>query len=159
MLTCVFEKFTKVSVNEFGFNPLFCVSLPGYTWQCGLKYTGINLQALQDKKMILLIENNILRALGSIMGDCYVKSDDNKKILYLDATNLYGHSTGSPLLYDEIDKNVKLEDILKTPDDSDIGYFIEVDLIYPVNVKENTKHFPFAPENKKNLILILLVVI
>ena len=37
LLTCVFEKFIKVSVNEFGINPLYCVSLPGYTWQCGLK--------------------------------------------------------------------------------------------------------------------------
>ena len=33
LLTCVFEKFMKVSVNEFGINPLYCVSLPGYTWQ------------------------------------------------------------------------------------------------------------------------------
>ena len=29
--TCVFEKFIKVSVNEFGISPLYCVSLPGYT--------------------------------------------------------------------------------------------------------------------------------
>ena len=56
-----------------------------------------------------------------------------------------------PLPYDEIrfDNNVTLEGILKTPDDSDIGYFIEADLIYPNNIKEKTKHFPFAPENKK----------
>ena len=38
LLACVFEKFIKVSVNEFGINPLYCVSLPGYTWQYGLKY-------------------------------------------------------------------------------------------------------------------------
>ena len=37
LLTCVFEKFVKVSVKEFGINPPYCVSLPGYTWQCGLK--------------------------------------------------------------------------------------------------------------------------
>ena len=57
-----------------------------------------------------------------------------------------------PLPYDEnkSDKNVKLEDILKTPDDSDIGYFIEVDLTYPDDIKEKTKNFPFAPVNKKN---------
>ena len=42
LLACVFEKFIKVSVNESDINPLYCVSLPGYTWQCGLKYTGIN---------------------------------------------------------------------------------------------------------------------
>ena len=54
LLACVFEKFIKVSINEFKKNPLYCVSLPGYTWQCGLKYTGIILQNLQDKDMILL---------------------------------------------------------------------------------------------------------
>ena len=43
LLACVFEKFIKGSVNEFGIDPLYCVSLPGYIWQCGLKYTGINL--------------------------------------------------------------------------------------------------------------------
>ena len=55
LLACVFEKFRKISVNEYGINPLYCVSLPAYTWQCGLKYTGINLQTLQDNDMILLL--------------------------------------------------------------------------------------------------------
>ena len=78
--------------------------------------------------------------------------------MYADANNLYGHSMSQPLPYDEIkfDKNVKLEDILKTPDDSDIGYFIEVDLTYPDDTKEKTKISPFVPENKK-LILMFLV--
>ena len=31
LLTYVFEKLSKVSVNEFGINPLYCVSLPSYT--------------------------------------------------------------------------------------------------------------------------------
>ena len=55
------------------------------------------------------------------------------------------------LPYDEIkfDTNVNLEDILSTPDDSDFGYFIEVDLKYPDNFKEKTKNFLFAPVNKK----------
>ena len=151
LLTCVFEKFIKVSFNEFDISPLYCVSLPGYTWQCGLKYTGINLQTLQDKDMILLIENIICGGISSVMGDRYIQSDENKKILYIDANNLYGHSMSQPLPFDELkfDNNVKLEDILNTPDDSDIGYFIEVDLTYPNNIKEKAKNFPFAPLNKK----------
>ena len=48
-----FEKFREVSVNAFGINPLYCVSVPGYNWQCGLKYTGYKLQTLQGKDMIL----------------------------------------------------------------------------------------------------------
>ena len=151
LLADVFEKFIKISVEEYGINPLYCVSLPGYTWQCGMKYTNINLQTLQDKDMILLLENNIRGGISSVMGNRYIKSGENKKILYIDANNLYGHSMSEPLPYDEIkfDKNVKLEDILNTPDDSDIGYFVEVDLKYPDNIKEKTKNFPFTPVNKK----------
>ena len=151
LLACVFEKFIKVSFNEFDINPLCCVSLPGYTWQCGLKYTGINLQTLQDKDMIFLLEYNIRGGISSVMGDRYVQSDENKKILYVDANNLYGHSMSQPLPFDELkfDKNPKLEDILNTPDDSNIGYFIEIDLTYPKNIKEKTRNFPFAPVNKK----------
>ena len=95
--------------------------------------------------------------ISSVMGSRYVKSDENKKILYADATNLYGHSLSQLLPYDEIeiwhghpDLYMNwLEEILNTPDDSDIGYFLEVDLKYPDNIKEKTKYFPFCPENKK----------
>ena len=55
------------------------------------------------------------------MGDRYVESDE-KKILYVDANNLYGWAMSESLPYDEInsDSNVEIEDILNTPDDSDI---------------------------------------
>ena len=91
------------------------------------------------------------------MGDRYVKSDEDNGILYIDATNLYGHSMSQMLPYDEIeiwhghpDKYWNwLEEILNTPDDSDIGYFLEVDLKYSDIIKQKTKYFPFCPENKK----------
>ena len=59
------------------------------------------------------------------MDDRYVKSDGNKKILYMDATNLYGHSMSHMLLYDEskIEEDICLEEILNTPDQNEIGYF------------------------------------
>ena len=156
LFACVFEKIIKKSVNEFGINRLYCVSLPGYTWECGLKYTGVNLQTLQDKDSILTLENNIRGGISSVMGDCYVKSDENRKILYIDANNLYGHSMGQPLRYDEIemwhghpDLYMKwLEEISTTQDDGDVGYFVEVDLRYPDKIKGKTKKFPFCPENK-----------
>ena len=94
------------------------------------------------------------------MGDRYKKSDKNKKTLYIDANNLYGQSMSQYLPYDEIKFNntVKLEDILNTPDDSDIGYFIELDLTYPNDIKEKTKNFPFAPLNKKIILIILMII-
>ena len=55
-----------------------------------------------------------------------------------------------PLPYDEIkfDRNFNLEVIINTPVDSDIGYFVKVDLIYPDKIKKKTKYFLFAPVNK-----------
>ena len=101
--------------------------------------------------MILLLENNIRGGISSVMGDRYVKSSDTKKILYQDAYNLCGHSMCQPLPFGKFkfDKNNKLEDVIKTPDYSDIGCFIEVDLKCADNIKEKTKNFPFAPVNKK----------
>ena len=100
--------------------------------------------------MILLLENNIRGGISSVMGDRYKQSDENKKILYTDANNLYDHSMSEAIPYDKIkfENNVKLEDISNTLDDGDTGYFIEVDLKYPDNIKEKTKNFPFAPVNK-----------
>ena len=150
LLADVFEKIIKVSLNEFKINPLNCVSLPGYTWECCLKYTGINLQALQDKDMILLLENNIRGGISSVMGDRNLKSDENKKILYIDANNLYGWAMSQYLPYDgkKYVDNVNLEDILNTSDDSEVGFFLEVDLKYPDGIKQKTKNFPFCPKIK-----------
>ena len=108
------------------------MSLAGYTWQCGMKNTNIKIQTLQDKDLILTLENKIRGGISSLMNDRHVKSDDNKKILYVDANNLYGHSMSQLLLYDEIQMWYgvpdlylnKLEENLNTPDDSDIRYFL-----------------------------------
>ena len=152
----MFLKFIKVSGNKFGIHLLYCISLPGYTRRCGLKNTGINLETLQNKDMISLLGNNIGGGISSVIGDLYVKSDENKKILSIDATNLYDPALSESLPYDENEmwqghpdlymKN--LGEILNTSDDSDIGYFIEADLRYPVNIKKTTKNIPFCPEKK-----------
>ena len=89
------------------------------------------------------------------MGDRYVKSDENDRIIYIDATKLYGHSMSQPLPYDEIEMwhghpdlhMNKLEEILNTADDTNIGYFAAVDLRYPPNIKEKTKNFLLCFEN------------
>ena len=160
------QKFVNVSFEEYGINPLYCVSLPSYTYQCALNYTDIKLQTLQHRDLILLIENNIRGGISSVMGDRYVKSDEDGKILYIDATNLYGHSMSQMLPYDEIemrhghpDKYWKwLDEILNTPDDNENGYVLEVDLKYPDNIKEKQDIFHFVQKIRK-LILINIMII
>ena len=121
-----------------------------------MKYTRINLQTLQDKDFILTSEKFIRRGLSNVMRDRYVKSDEIKKILNIDATNLYGSSTSQDLPFDVIEMwhghphfyMKKLGVFLNTPDDSYIDFFIEVGLRHPDNIKEKTKKFPFCPESK-----------
>ena len=106
--------------------------------------------------MILFLVNNIKRGTSSIMDDRYVKLGDNKKILYFDANILYGHSMSQPLPCDKMEMwhghpdlyMNNLEEIKNAPDDSDIGYFVKVDLRYPDYIKEKMKNFLFCPENK-----------
>ena len=151
----VFENFVEKATLEYNINPLYSYSLPGYTWKAGLKLTNIKLDFIKDKDLLLLFENNIRGEISSVMGPRYIESDENKKLLYIDANNLYGWAmsqyfpTGDfkkiwsfakfgcdndELLIDEIK-----EDILNTPDDNEYGYFIECDLEYPVEIKEKTK--------------------
>ena len=164
-LTEVFENFVEKSTLEFGINPLYSYSLPGYTWKAGLKLTNINLDFIKDKQLLLLLENNIRGGISSVMGTRYIESNENTKLLYNDANNLYGWAmsqylpTGDfkkmrsfakfgcdndELLIDEIK-----EDILNTPDDNEFGYFIECDLEYPAEIKEKTENFPLCPYQTK----------
>ena len=142
----------KVSTEEYGINPLYCITLPAYTYHCALKYTDIKLQALQDKDLILFQEKNISGGLSAVMGDRYVKTDENEKIIFMDPIDIYGHSTSQILHFDEIERwhghadlyMNWLEGILNTPDDSDFSYFVEVDLKYPEIKKERQRIFHFV---------------
>ena len=76
--------------------------------------------------------------------------------MYKDGTDMYAHSMSQPLPSDEIEMwhshphlcMNKLEEILNAPDDSDFGYFLEIDLRYLDIIKEKTKNFPLCPEKK-----------
>ena len=50
-----FEIFSKISFEKYGINPLYCKSLPGDTWQCGMISTDIKLQTLQDYDSLLTL--------------------------------------------------------------------------------------------------------
>ena len=80
--------------------------------------------------------------------------------MYIDANIFYGLAVSQPLPYDEIkfiggasvsqrvrEKNVELE-VISNPPDPDTGYFVEVDLKNPDEMKEKAKNFRLSFENK-----------
>ena len=89
-LTDVFENFVETSTLMYDINPLYSYSLPGYTWKAGLKLTKIKLDFIKDKQLLLLLENNIRGGISRVMGPRYIESNENTKLLYIDANNLYG---------------------------------------------------------------------
>ena len=168
-LADVFENFVEKATLEYGINPLYSYSLPGYTWKAGLKITNNKLDFIKDKDLLLLLENNIRGGISSVMGPRYIESDTNTKLLYIDANNLYGWAISQYLPtgdfkkmrsfakfgcdedyeYDELLIDKIKEDILNTPDDCAYGYFIECDSEYPAEIKEKTENFPLCPYQTK----------
>ena len=129
-----------------------------------LKLTKIKLDFIKDKQLLLLLENNIRGGISSVMGPRFIESNENTKLLYIDANNLYGWAmsqylpTGDfkkiqncheAMQYDSALMNEIKEDILNTPDDNEFGYFIECDLEYPAEIKEKTENFPLCPYQTK----------
>ena len=67
--------------------------------------TQIQLDFIKDKDLqLLLLENNIRGGISSVMGDLYIKSDENTKLIYIDANNLYGWAMSQYLPTSEFEK-------------------------------------------------------
>ena len=152
-LTDIFENFVQTSTEEYGTNPLYSFSAPGYTWKAGLKLTNIKLDFIKDKHLLQLLENNIRGGISSVMGDRFVESNENKQILYIDANILYGWAMRQYLprgtfekLYFPKEYKLKqiVEDLRFIPDNNPYGFFIECDLEYPAEIKEKPKTFHFV---------------
>ena len=70
-------------------------------------------------------------------------------IMYLDTNNLYGGAMSEKLPCSEFhwsDDRNNADDVLKY-DNGDHGYFLEVDLEYPIELHDLHSDYPLAPEN------------
>ena len=108
----------------------------------------------------MLIENIKRGGIRSVRGDRYVKTDENKKILNMDATNLYGHSMSHFVPHDEIkfETDICLGEILIKPDGNEIGNFLEVDLKYPDNKKEKKRYSPFFQRIGELIVINIMII-
>ena len=157
LLADIFEKIIRVSILEFGINPLYHISLPGTTWSNGLRYTKIELELIKNVDLFQMFGSGIRGGVSGIFGDRYIKSDIDTVILHVDMNNLYGFAmllylpTGNFQIYENASITESfINKVLNTHDCSDIGYVLMVDLIYPDSIKYKTKNFQLCPENKTN---------
>ena len=116
ILADAFEKFRNFFLMNHQIDPAYCYSAPGLTWQCGFKYTDIELDLLSDYEMLLMFENGIRGGYSGVLGKRHVKANNkyikddpaeylndyepkipSNYLLYLDANNLYGWAMSQPL--------------------------------------------------------------
>ncbi|KAJ8914925.1 hypothetical protein NQ315_016079 [Exocentrus adspersus] len=136
-------------LKTYGLDPAHYYTLPEYTWDCMLKHTAIKLEYLQDIDILLFFErgirggvsqccNRYAKANNKYMPD-YNPNDPSNYPLYSDVNALYSWAMSQYLPYGGFKWVSEIEnfDVLSIPNDSDIGYMLEVDLSYPNHLHEH----------------------
>ena len=161
----VFEKLRDKCLEIYGLDPSNFLSAPGLAWKACLKKTEVKLELLTEIDMLLMIEEGIrggmcqsthryAKANNKYMKN-YDKSIKSSYLMYLDANNLYGWAMSQKLpvigfkwVYDLWRFN---KDFIKNyNENSDIRYFLEVDVDYPKKVFGSHKDLPIFTRKKKN---------
>jgi len=168
LLADVFQNFRETAYKNYGLDPLWYYSTPGFAWDILFWKTKQELELITDPNMHLTVEQG-LRGGISMVSHRYAKAnisntkdfDENKpksNILYLDATNLYGWAMiqllptgGFKWVKNEQELNnikVKINKGL-IPDDAEKGYILKVKLSYPKHLHKAHTEYPLAPERIK----------
>ncbi|GFT12396.1 uncharacterized protein TNCV_2709711 [Trichonephila clavipes] len=116
----------------------------------------VKLELFTDLDMHLFVERGIRGGISMISHrfssannkylDSYDENKPSKYILYLDANNLYGWAMSQPLPTHGFEWITQPIDFMEIPDESDIGYILEVDMDYPQNLHNLHNDYPLAPE-------------
>ena len=166
-LADVFQKFSNFTYETYELDCRHSFTLTGYSWECMLKMTKIELELISDSDIYLFLMDTI-RGGMTVCNKKYVKADNiytreqhdiwidknikkklrtnnlSKYLMYLDANNLYGLSMSKPLPY----KNFKLSnEVTLDPKNLKTGIY-EVDIEIPENLHNKFKDFPVCPEIK-----------
>ena len=160
LLADIFENFRDNCMKAYGLDPAHYYTTPGFTWDAMLKFTKIQMELLTDLDMHLFVErgvrggvsqccNRYARANNKYMSD-YNPNEESRYLMYYDVNNLYGWAMMEPLPYGGFQwvENPENINVLNVADDSSIGYILEVDLEYPVELHDPHKDLPLCPEHK-----------
>ena len=152
LLIPLFETFRKKSINSFELDPTYYLSTPSYAWDAMLRFTDVTLKLISDVEKYQFIESTIRGGISMIYkgyAEAYNKLlksyDANKPTsyrIYLETNNLYGHST-MQLSPTKI-FNPKDFSLGNYPNDSLVGYFLEVDLDCLDELHDLDNDYPLA---------------
>ena len=160
LLADVFGRFIKMFLDYYVLDHCHYFSSPGISWDAMLNLTGVELELINDTDMHLFIEKGLRGGISYIAKGhskavnkymrCYDSSEKSVYIIYLDANNLYGWTMIQFLPYGGFKwlskKEIDKFDLNSIDENSPIGYILEVDLEYPIELHDLHNDYPLAPE-------------
>lgn len=164
LLADIFEQFRSVCIENYALDPAHYYTVPGLAWDAALKYTKVKLETLHDIEMHQFIEKGMRGGISMIThryaqaNNEYLQEHDPEQptsfIIYKDANNLYGEAMIQSLPVSDFkwvdEKDLQSFDVMTVQDDTDTGYFLEVDLEYPKELHDLHSDYPLAPKKNAN---------
>ena len=163
LLADVFEKFRDTCIDIYRLASSSFLSAPGLSWKVCLKKGDVKLELWTDIYMLLMIEVGIrggtyqsTHRYAKANNTCMKKSDkrtESSYLTYLDVNDLYGWTMSQKLPLNGFKWQKDLsrfnEAFLKNHNEnSDVEYFLEVDVEYPKKLLGSHIDLPFLPERK-----------
>ena len=155
LLADVFESFRQTSLEYYGLDPAWYISLPAMAWDAMLKKTNVVLELLTEgeKDIYLMVEEGIRGGI-TMCTRRLAESGDESSLIYLDANNLYGWAMSQPLphgnfsieYYEEEDDANRIVESALCNGDEEVGHIFKVDLDYPARLHDNHSDLPLAAE-------------
>jgi hypothetical protein len=157
LLADIFENFRRVTMENYKLDAAHFYTLPGLSMSACLKYTNVQLELFTEPDQLLFVERGIRGGVSTI-NNRYSKANNpyvagynpdepTKYIMYLDANNLYGCAMTESLPTGNFRfEDVENFDIDSMCTDENVGYILEVDLLYPKHLHDSHNNFPLAPE-------------
>jgi hypothetical protein len=163
ILVDVFQNYRRTCRQWYGLDPAHYISVPQLSEDAFLKMTKCKLELISDVDMYHFF-TSALRGGFSCVISKYDRAnnplcpgyDQRKPINYLiniDQTNLYGFSMMQKLPYRNFrwmtQSQIKQLNLYKLDQDPDVGYMLEVTLVYDSCLHKKHNCFPLAPQKKK----------
>uniref|UniRef100_A0A0K8SU06 DNA-directed DNA polymerase n=1 Tax=Lygus hesperus TaxID=30085 RepID=A0A0K8SU06_LYGHE len=162
LLADLFQNYRKLSLQQYGIDPAWHYTSPGFFWEAMLKMTGVKLEIIKDIDMLQFIESGIRGGITNcikrhaiannpLIPERYDSQKPHNFIMYVDVNNLYGWSMSNPLPYGGFQwvEDVSSLDLLNLPPNGELGWIYDVDISYPASLHDAHSNLPFFPESMK----------
>ena len=166
LLADVFENFRETAFENRGLDPLYSWSSPGFSWNCAMYSSKMELEYVKDLDILNMLQEGI-RGGPTLVCDRIATANNEdlgpdwpfdpskprKRLVYQDLNSLYPFTMLSPLPYKDFKmmtrreiERVNIDDL--TGEDGK-GYIFSVDLDYPEHLHNAHDDLPLAVEKRK----------